>query len=209
VYIAKIGWTPTGKHIGEWTATGAQFAQPYVYKTLFSKEPIAFEDLCETKSVSSALYLDMNEGLPTNIDICEKVKMLRERVAKGEYDKLSGGDKNTWNAWQHTSDEELDARIAEGHQYHFVGKVGSFCPIKPGKGGGLLLREKDGKYYAATGSKGYRWLEAEVVRALGKQDDIDRSYYDELVDDAVTNISQYGDFEWFISDGITLTNVPT
>ena len=29
---------------------------------------------------------------------------------------------------------------------------------------------------------------------------IDRSYYDNLVDDAVETISKYGDFEWFISD---------
>lgn len=42
-----------------WTATGTQFAVPYVFKTLFSKEPVIFEDLCEIKSVSKgALYLD-------------------------------------------------------------------------------------------------------------------------------------------------------
>ena len=57
VYIAKYD-------DGEWTATGTQFAVPYVYKTLFSKEPITFDDLCETKSVTTALYLDRNEDLP-------------------------------------------------------------------------------------------------------------------------------------------------
>ena len=62
------------------------------------------------------------------------------------------------------------------------------------------MREKDGKYYAATGSKGYRWLEAEMVKTLGKEDAIDRSYYDKLVNDAVADISKYGDFEWFVSD---------
>ena len=83
------------------------------------------------------------------------------------------------------------------HHYRFVGKVGQFCPILPGKGGGLLLREKDGKYSAATGSKGYRWLESEMVRGLGKEADIDCSYYRKLADDAVQTISQYGDFEGF------------
>ena len=39
-----------------------------------------------------------------------------------------------------------------------------------------------------------------MVRELEKEDDIDRSYYDRLVDNAVEAISQYGDFEWFISD---------
>ena len=111
-----------------------------------------FEDVCETKTVTSALYLDMNE------------------------------------------------RLGEGHDYHFVGKAGSFCPIKEGCGGGLLLREKDGKYYAATGSKGFRWLEAEMVKSLGKEDDVELKYYENLVNAAVDTISKFGDFEWFVSD---------
>jgi len=146
VYIAK---TKEGK----WKAVGTQFAQPYVFKTLFSGEPIEFKDLCETKTVTTLLYLDMNENL------------------------------------------EVDE-----HDYHFVGNVGSFCPIKSGQGGGILLREKEGKYYAATGSKGYRWLEAEMVRSLGKEEDIDRSYFNELIDSAIKTISKFGDFESFISE---------
>lgn len=48
-----------------WTATGKQFQVPYVFKTLFSKEPLVFDDFCETKEVKdpAALYLDLNEGL--------------------------------------------------------------------------------------------------------------------------------------------------
>lgn len=155
VYIAKY---KDGKHAGEWTATGTQFQIPYVFKKLFSKEKVIFEDMCETKSVSSALYLDMNETFP------------------------------------------------DEHDYHFVGKVGQFCPMKDGYGGGVLLREsvdkKSGekKYDAVAGSKGYRWMESEMVKTLEKEDGIDHSYYDRLVDEAVDTISQYGDFEWFISD---------
>ena len=156
VYIARYA---TGKHAGQWTATGTQFQVPYVFKKLFSKEPIVFEDMCEAKSVQTALYLDMNEDLPEN-----------------------------------------------EHNYKFVGKVGQFCPIKPGCGGGVLCREatdpKTGekKYVSATGAKDYRWLESEVVRVLGKENEIDRSYYDKLVDDAVDEIGKYGDFEQFVSD---------
>ena len=67
----------------------------------------------------------------------------------------------------------------------------------PGCGGGLLMREKDGKYSAATGSKGYRWLESEMVKTLGKERDIDISYYHKMVDDAIDTIAKYGDFEAF------------
>ena len=93
----------------------------------------------------------------------------------------------------------------------FIGKVGSFCPIKPGCGGGELLREgkdKDGnvKYSAATGSKGYRWLESEMVKDLNKENDIDRSYYDNLANAAIETISAQGDFEWFVSDDPYIKN---
>lgn len=78
--------------------------------------------------------------------------------------------------------------------------------MKPGCNGGLLLREvvdkKTGEksYASAGGAKGYRWLESEMVKHLGKEDGIDRGYYDAMVDTAVADISQYGDFEWFVSD---------
>lgn len=41
-----------------WHATGTKFAEPVVFKTLFSKEALAFEDYAETKSVSGgAIYM--------------------------------------------------------------------------------------------------------------------------------------------------------
>lgn len=192
VYIAKY---KDGKHAGEWTATGTQFQIPYVFKKLFSKEAIGFEDMCETKAVSSSLYLDMNENLP-DVSEWEAVKTIREKNS----DQWTKKEGRIYEQYKDVMDDDLAERIAEGHEYRFVGKVGSFCPIKPGHNGGLLLREKDGKYSAATGSKGYRWLEAEAVKELGKENAIDRSYYDKLVDDAVDTIAKYGDFEWFVSD---------
>lgn len=54
----------TGKQV-EFTAVGAQFQHPYVYKTLFTGEPIEFNDLCETKQVSKgAMYLDFDAEKP-------------------------------------------------------------------------------------------------------------------------------------------------
>lgn len=155
VYIAKYDERGVrnkgGKKAGEWTATGAQFAHPYVFKTLFSKENILFEDLCETKSVTSGnMFLDINESLPEN-----------------------------------------------EHNYIFVGRVGQFCPVMPGSGGGILYREKDDKYYAVTGTTGYRWQEASVVDANDMP--VDMSYFRVLADQAVTDISQFGDFEWFVT----------
>lgn len=191
VYIARY---KDGKHAGEWTATGTQFQVPYVFKKLFTKEPICFGDMCETKSVSTALYLDMNEGLP-DVSALETERLVRKQGKGVRFTSLSN-----------VTDEELSKRIESGHCRHFVGKVGQFCPIKAGCGGGILLREtidkKSGEtgYAAATGSKGYRWMESEMVKTLGKEEDIDRSYYDRLADEAVEAIAKYGDFEWFVAD---------
>ena len=189
VYIAKY---KDGKHAGEWTATGTQFQVPYVFKSLFSKEEIKFEDLCETKEVKTALYLDMNENLP---DVSEWERLERLRKVSGfEWSKK---DTEFANRYSYLTDEQLDAEIAKGHNYRFIGKVGLFCPIKPGCGGGILLAQRGDKYYAATGSSGYRWLESEVVKKLNKEDDIDISYYDSLAQAAIETISQYGDFNEF------------
>lgn len=159
---AQYGYMPekNEEHSREWTATGTQFQIPYVFKTLFSHEPVVFADLCQTKTVSKgAIYLDKNEDLP-----------------EGE------------------------------HKYVFVGRVGSFCPIKPGCGGAVLLRESgvndagEKTYAAVGGSKGYRWLESEMVHELQMEKDIDRSYFDKMADDAADAIAKYGDYEWFIAD---------
>ena len=150
VYIAKY---KGGKHDGEWTATGAEFQHPYVFKRLFSKEQIEFEDLCEARNVTSSLYLDLNEGM--------------------------------------AEDE---------HKYQFVGKTGLFTPVVPGAGGGILYREKDGKYYAVGGTKGYRWLESETVKELGLIDKVDISYFETMADEARNHISEFGDYYMFTEE---------
>lgn len=199
VYIAKYadadacnrmyGYIPGDnmEHGGQWTATGAQFAVPYVFKTLFSKEPIEFADMCETKSVKEgAMYLDMNENLP-DVSEWENLKAIRSKNP----DKRTKKDASIIEMHNDISDEELDALIAEGHNYIFVGRVGQFTPVKEGYGGGILYRVKDGKNYAVSGTTGYRWLESEMVKTIGSTEEIDRDYYRTLVDDAAKEISSY------------------
>lgn len=62
VYIGKLA-NDDPEDPGQWTATGKQFQVPYVFK-MFTREPVLFDDACETMSVNTALYLDMNENLP-------------------------------------------------------------------------------------------------------------------------------------------------
>lgn len=86
VYIAKYPEEhkyklSTGESLTtKWTATGTQFQVPYVFKKLFSKDPIRFEDMCETKQVSTALYLDMNEKLEDVGELeAERDKILKQQ----------------------------------------------------------------------------------------------------------------------------------
>ena len=172
VYIAKY---KDGKHAGEWTATGTQFQIPYVFKKLFTHEEITFDDMCETKSVTGALYLDMNENLP-DVSAAEKEHAaLWKDICNMSLPHDSAMEQKCARA------EELSELIAKGHDYVFIGKVGQFCPIKEGCGGGLLCRESEDKktgekkHDAATGTKGYRWLESEMVKQLSKEGDINRA----------------------------------
>lgn len=146
---------------GKWEATGTQFQVPYVYKTLFSKEPLIFADYCEVKSVSKgAIYLDMNEPLKP-----------------------------------------------DEHDYHFVGRVGQFTPIKPGKGGGDLIRINGETHAAVSDSKDFKWLESNMVKSLKKEKDIDKNFYIEKVDKAIENISKYGDIEMFCDPNTEIVTI--
>ena len=94
-------------------------------------------------------------------------------------------------------------QIAKGHEYQFVGRVGQFTPIKSGCNGGILYRYSGGKYYAAPGSTGYRWLESENVKGTDLENHIDTSYYVSLANDAIETINQFGKFEDFVNLDIT------
>ena len=153
VFIAKYEWAEKERLIGQWSAVGAQFAEPYVFKKLFTQEPIVFDDYKQTKSVTNpaTIYLNFNEMLP-----------------EGE------------------------------NQYTHVGKVGSFVPVMPNTNGGLLLRMKDERYTAVSGSKGHRWKESKIVKELEQEDQIDLLYFNTLMNKSIKTIEKFGNIEDFI-----------
>lgn len=97
------------KNPGKWTPTGKQFQVPYVFKKLFSKEEIKFEDMCEAKNVSTALYLKGEDSEPEFIGkvglFCPITKsgggreLLRESKDKQgnvKYDSVVGAKGYLW-----------------------------------------------------------------------------------------------------------------
>ena len=230
VYIAKCSDDiENGDEAGHWTATGAQFQHPYVFKTLFSKEPVDFVDLCEQRSVKTDIWLDMNENLE-DVTAYEKELTKVEKKLKDiwglswekmlhvlcENDVPIGTDDLPMEKVQESNNlvqqrDRLLESISKGHDYQFIGRVGLFCPIIPGKGGGLLMRKgTDGKFSSVAGSKGYRWLESTKVHELKYDKYIDMSYFNDLASVAVETIEKFGNFEGFVEgipfDGPYISN---
>ena len=90
--------------------------------------------------------------------------------------------------------------LDEDHDYRFIGKTGQFTPVKAG--GGTLLRIKDDKYYAVSGTKGYRWVESETIPADDRASltNVERNVFEELVGKARAQIEKFGDVVAFLND---------
>jgi hypothetical protein len=90
---------------GVWTAVGAQFQEPYVFKTLLSHEPLVFDDLCEVKSVTQgSMYLG---GTEDTDDMSE----LRHVGRTGSFMPVRYDGKSLW-------------RVKDGRKYHVSGTKG-------------------------------------------------------------------------------------
>lgn len=168
----------------EWYPKGDRFKTPYILKTLFTKEDLEFKDLCLTASVTSEIDLDFNENLPDSINLD---KELDDILKVRKY--LSGAtstapSKKKLDLYGNVTDneiEQLKAEIAKCHNYQFIGRVGQFVPIKPGCGGGILVRKNGDKFDNVQDTSGYRWFEAEKVKGTDTEKDIDYSFWNNKV----------------------------
>jgi energy-coupling factor transporter ATP-binding protein EcfA2 len=98
VYIAKYD--------RKWTAVGAQFQNPYVFKTLFSDDELTLDDFCETKNVTQgAMYLDYTEREDSEVSSYQLVGRT------GSFVPVSGGGGVLW-------------RVKDGKKYHVTGTKG-------------------------------------------------------------------------------------
>jgi hypothetical protein len=97
VYVARVG--------DKWTAVGAQFQNPYVFKELFSHEELEFDDLCEVKSVTQgSMYLGGNDD-PTDLS------NLKHVGRAGSFMPVRYDGKSLW-------------RVKDGKKYHVSGTKG-------------------------------------------------------------------------------------
>ncbi len=205
-FEGPIGYDSEGVWRTPWTATGDRFSTPFLFKAMFSKEPISFEDYCEFKSSKTALYLDENEGYP---DVSQeehklstnesRIKSMQKRFAKKYGDNIPEEELNKIKDIE-LENAQLKNYIPEGHNYQFIGKYGQFTPVVPGVGGGgLYVEASTGTYNSAQGAKGYLWMESDDVIRRGLQEYIDKGYYGEMVDKALDDIGKYIDYHELVA----------
>jgi hypothetical protein len=161
----------------EWVAVGAQFQHPYVFKTLFSGEPVSFDDLCETKAATKgAIYLVDEEIMEKrNQVIAAKKDEVKAKIkVKAKKDKTPQELKDDKKALDEL-DPNPELTEEELGKFQFIGRVGRFVPVTKESGGRLLMRVQDNMPFAVTGTKGTYWAEAIVVQ---KRNEIDMSHFD-------------------------------
>ena len=91
---------------------------------------------------------------------------------------------------ERVKDEKLDH-----HSMRHLGRTGRFVPVL--EGGGVLFRVKEDNFYAVAGTKGHKWIEAEIAKSMDDLQ-IDMSYFEKLKADAVKTIEQFGSFQDFV-----------
>lgn len=116
VYIAKDD--------SGWHATGAMFQHPYVFKSLLSHEDFVPEDFYETKSVTTALYL--NYGTPEEpirkfvggvgrfVPVTKGGGIL-EREKDGEFHSASGAKGHRWAPAGSEQADDYDGSVDLGY----------------------------------------------------------------------------------------------
>lgn len=110
VYIARAG--------DKWTAVGAQFQHPYVYKTLFTGEELTFNDYCETKNVTQGtMYLDFSGT--------GEVEHMVHVGRTGSFVPVTEGGGQLW-------------RIKDGNKYAVAGTKGRYWVVRD-----VALERKD------------------------------------------------------------------
>jgi hypothetical protein len=180
VYIARVGWTAKKGDVDYWSATGAQFKHPVVFKALFSNENITFEDLCEAKSVQSpwAMYLDYDDSVATPSTPYKGMHFVGKTGLFMPVYKDAGGAKL------------VKLKDNEGKPYDVQGTKGHLW-LEADIVKNLNLNAVD------------RMLFEDLTQAVADTgsitDIVDMSYFEDLAQDAMEAIGKYGKFEEFVA----------
>ncbi len=150
VYIAHYGWAAKKWKIGTWEATGAQFAEPFVYKTLFSGEKVDLRDLAQTRQVTKGvMYLDYQLDRAPEEEVT--IESMRHIGKSGLFYPVIEG----------TEGAGVLYRVDENKKYAVSGTKG-YLWIEADVAENLGETDIDFRYYEALLEKARKTIEAHV-----------------------------------------------
>jgi hypothetical protein len=179
VYIARVQWTEDEGDVDRWTATGAQFKHPVVFKAAFTEENITFEDLCETKKVQGdwAMFLDYDEAVATPATPYKGMHFVGKSGKFLPVYKDAGGAKL------------VKLKNREGKPYA-VSNTSGHLWLEADLVRQLNLNAVD------------RMLFEDLTQAVADSgsitDVVDMSYYENLVQEAIEAVNKFGKYEEFV-----------
>ena len=190
--IAEIGWPEYEK--GKWEAIGAQFGKktnPFVYKTLLSQEDVVEEDFFVTKEVKTAIYLD-DQYIGKNAQIYASVT--GREISRTQASNVAQMIQSRWIKPNYMLKREsygLDTyQLEEAKKQKIANELGiDIYEVKRIIDEGFPDTIID-KRVSVTGTSGYKW---ELSTNYKGFDDIDMTYYHQLVKEAVDDIYSVGD----------------
>lgn len=190
--IAEIGWPEDEK--GKWEAIGAQFGKktnPYVYKTLLSKEEVNEHDFFTTKEVKTAIYLD-DQYIGKNAQIY--ASRTGREISRTQPSNVAQMIQSRWikprYLLQRESQGLTPAQLEEVKKRKIATELGlDYNEVDYIISNGFPDTIVD-KHVAVTGTTGYRWELASNYKGF---DDIDMTYYHQLVHEAVNDVFAVGD----------------
>jgi hypothetical protein len=114
---------------------------------------------------------------------------------KLEFDDFCESKNVTQGTMYLDREERVKGEKLDSHSMRHLGRTGRFVPVL--EGGGTLFRVKEDNFYAVAGTKGHKWVEAEIAKSMDDLQ-IDMSYFEKLKADAIKTIEQFGSFQDFV-----------
>jgi energy-coupling factor transporter ATP-binding protein EcfA2 len=157
---------------------------------------ITYDKLC---LVNDAVYIACKDGKWTAVGSQFQHPYIFKSLFSGEeltFDDFCESKNVVQGTMYLDREDHEDEEALDYHRMRHLGRTGRFVPVL--QDGGTLFRVKDDRYYAVAGTKGYKWIEAEIAQSTPDLK-IDMSYFDKLKDEAIKAIEKFGSFQEFIS----------
>ena len=176
---------------GEWEAVGAEFAQPYVFKTLFTDEYITREDLPILKSVQMSIFIG-DEFIGKNAEIYAS-KTGKEVLSTRLVD-IAPMVRSRYEKEKYLLVREKQGKTPEEQDAYKIVKIADELGVNTDVIRHIIETDYEPyqvtRYNKVQDTDGHGWR---LFSQLTDDNDVDFTYYNGLVRAAYDNIASVGD----------------